>query len=76
MAAPTTARIGSEGDDVQGDVERLRGGSGADELTGDGNANVIHGLAGPTRWPAVAATIRCTAATTTTRSRARRATTR
>jgi len=33
-------------DDVQGDVERLRGGSGADTLNGDDAASIIYGGAG------------------------------
>jgi len=32
-----------EGDDVGGDVERLRGGDGADRLTGNDGANTIYG---------------------------------
>ena len=52
--APVTASIGNgandgetgELDDIQADVERIRGGSGADTLTGDANVNVLIGLAG------------------------------
>ena len=35
-----------EGDDIHGDVERIRGGSGADTLTGDADANMLIGQAG------------------------------
>ena len=52
--APVTVSIGDgandgetgEGDDVQADVERLRGGSADDTLTGNAVANVIYGAAG------------------------------
>ena len=37
---------GAEGDDIQGDVERLRGGSADDTLTGNANANVLIGQGG------------------------------
>jgi len=50
-SAPVSASIGDgandgeagEGDTIQGDVERLRGGSADDVLTGDEDANVIYG---------------------------------
>ena len=45
-AGPDGADGGSEGDDIQGDVERIRGGSAGDTLTGDANANVLIGQAG------------------------------
>jgi Ca2+-binding RTX toxin-like protein len=53
-AAPVTASIGdgandgtgAEGDDVQGDVERLRGGLQGDNLTGNEAANQIFGFMG------------------------------
>ena len=35
-----------EGDDVQTDVEVVRGGSAGDQLTGDGGANVLYGFGG------------------------------
>jgi Ca2+-binding RTX toxin-like protein len=35
-----------EGDDVQGDVEVVRGGSAGDQLTGDGGANALYGYGG------------------------------
>jgi len=49
--APVTASIGDgpndgeagEGDDIQADIERLRGGSADDTLIGDADANVIYG---------------------------------
>ena len=52
--APVTLTIGDgpndgaagEGDEIQGDVERLRGGSAADVLTGDANANILIGHGG------------------------------
>ena len=54
---PVTVTIGDaagdgaagEGDDVQGDVERLRGGSANDVLTGDDDPNVISGRDGNDR---------------------------
>ena len=54
---PLTVTIGDaagdgaagEGDDVQGDVERIRGGSANDVLTGDDDANVIYGREGNDR---------------------------
>ena len=53
-SAPVSLSIGDgandgeagESDDIQADVERLRGGSANDTLTGDGGPNVIHGAAG------------------------------
>ena len=53
-SAPLSLSIGNgandgesgELDDIQADVERLRGGSGNDTLTGDGGPNIIHGAAG------------------------------
>ena len=52
--APVSVSIGDgandgesgEHDDVQGDVERLRGGSANDTLTGDSGANLLYGGAG------------------------------
>ena len=35
-----------EGDDIGADVERIRGGSGDDTLSGDANANLLYGGGG------------------------------
>ena len=39
-----------EGDDIGADVERIRGGSGADTLSGDANANTLYGAGGNDTW--------------------------
>src|SRR2546423_789135 len=49
LSSPMRGSTGNSGDaagDVYSGVENLIGGSGADRLTGDGNANVLCGGAG------------------------------
>jgi Ca2+-binding RTX toxin-like protein len=46
LAEPGNDGEAGEGDDVQGDVEEVRGGPGDDTLVGDGKANVLLGRAG------------------------------
>ena len=62
-------------DDGEGDVERLRGGSASDTLTGDEVANVLYGGAGDDEIEARTETTACTAKpvrTTSTHKMARR----